>query len=104
MNEIKRVMEFLHRTGYVTCQIVSRSSAGSAINILAYDPMFKEMVAIGIRHPSPRGKAHTGPSLDSLEGLCNKLCWHGTIRSDTVVCYANGEIDHIVNIERRYMP
>jgi hypothetical protein len=104
MNEIKRVLEFLHRTGYVTCQIVSRSSAGSAINILAYDPMFKEMVAIGIRHPSPRGKAHTGPSLDSLEGLCNKLRWHGTIRSDTVVCYANGEIDHIVNIERRYMP
>ena len=104
MNEIKRVLEFLHRTGYVTCQIVSRSSAGGAINILAYDPMFKEMVEIGIRHPSPRGKAHTGPSLDSLEGLCNKLCWHGTICSDTVVCYANGEIDHIVNIERRYMP
>lgn len=104
MNEIKRVLEFLHRTGYVTCQIISRSSAGSAINILAYDPMFKEMVAIGIRRPSPRCKAHTAPSLDSLEGLCNKLCWHGTIRSDTIVCYANGEMDHIVSIERRYMP
>lgn len=104
MDNIKKVNEFLNRTGYVVCQIVSQSSAGSAVNILAYDPMFKEMVAIGIRHPSPRRKAHKGPSLDSLEGLCGKLGWHGTIRSDTIVCYANGELDHIVGIERRYMP
>ena len=104
MNDMKKVLEFLHRTGYVACQIVSRSSAGSAVNILAYDPMLKEMVAVGVRSPSPRGKAHRGPSLDSLEGMCGKLCWHGTIRSDTVVCYANGEMDHIVSIKRRYMP
>lgn len=104
MDNIKKVNEFLNRTGYVVCQIVSQSSAGSAVNVLAYDPMFKEMVAIGIRHPSPRCKAHRGPSLDSLEGLCNKLGWHGTIRSDTIVCYANGELDHIVGIERRFMP
>ena len=104
MDNIKKVNEFLNRTGYVVCQIVSQSSAGSAVNVLAYDPMFKEMVAVGIRHPSPRCKAHKGPSLDSLEGLCNKLGWHGTIRSDTIVCYANGELDHIVGIERRFMP
>lgn len=104
MDNMKKVNEFLNRTGYVVCQIVSQSSAGSAVNILAYDPMSKEMVAIGIRNPSQRCKVHRSPSLDSLEGLCNKLCWHGTIRSDTVACYANGEMDHIVGIKRRFMP
>lgn len=104
MDNIKKVNEFLNSTGYVVCQIVSRSSAGSAVNVLAYDPMLKEMVAIGIRNPLTRCRVCRGPSLNSLEGLCNKLGWHGTIRSDTVVCYANGELDHIVGIERRFMP
>lgn len=104
MNDTRKVLEFLNGTGYVVCQIVSQSSAGSAVNILAYDPMLKEMVAIGIRNPSQRSKSCRGPSLDSLEGLCGKLCWHGTIRSDTVACYANGEMDHIVGIKRRFMP
>lgn len=104
MNDVKRVCEFLHRTGYVVCKIVSQSSAGSAVNILAYDPMFKEMVGVGIRRPSPRCKLYSGPSINSVEGLCNKLCWHGTIRSDIVICYANGGTDHVVSIERRYIP
>ena len=104
MDNMKKVNEFLNRTGCVVCQIVSRSSAGSAVNILAYDPIFKEMVGIGIRPSSSRCRARKGPSIESVERLCNKLCWHGTIRSDAVVCYANGEMDRIVGTERRFMP